>query len=568
MKRIYKYFAVAVAVTTLASCDDFIEDNRYPLDEQTNNPTYWSNAANVTNQCNTFYNNYYGYGRGDSGGLFYYKTLSDDQAGNSFSNWTYRNPQDEMSDWNNPYTEIRRANYIINNVRSSSLSAAEKKNFEGIARLNRAWQFFDLVRKFGDVQWINVVVDPADTEMTYGSRDDRDVVMDSVLADLNYACAAIATQSSKNAWSRDMANAMKADICLWEGTFCKYRTAAENGKAADGARAEKFLKECVAACENVMGGSYSVGKTIDDYQATYNSESLSGNNNIIFFKEYQNNLMYHSLIAYTCSSTQISGMSKDAFDAYLFKDGKPLALTTEDKSDVGEVDAKGDYSIAKPLAVRDARLSKTIDPIVFYEGMSWARNGAMEMTSSTGYGCCKYDNVELPLDNRMNTVKNYTCAPIFWLEVIYCNYAEAKAELGTITQDDLKNTINKLLARAGLPDLNVNVGFSDPANNMGVSDLIWEIRRCRRCELMFDNWFRYWDLVRWHQLDKLDSRKYPNILLGANMTAAPVSIANVNGYVDGSHDGVRVYNAKYYLYPIPTNELTLNSNLTQNPLWK
>lgn len=568
MKRIYKYFAVAVAVTTLASCDDFIEDNRYPLDEQTNNPTYWSNAANVTNQCNTFYNNYYGYGRGDSGGLFYYKTLSDDQAGNSFSNWTYRNPQDEMSDWNNPYTEIRRANYIINNVRSSSLSAAEKKNFEGIARLNRAWQFFDLVRKFGDVQWINVVVDPADAKMTYGSRDDRDVVMDSVLADLNYACAAIATKSSKNAWSRDMANAMKADICLWEGTFCKYRTEAENGKAADAARAEKFLKECVTACENVMNGGYEVGPTIDDYQATYNSVSLSGNSNIIFFKEYKLDLMYHSLIAYTCSSTQISGMSKDAFDAYLFKDGKPLALTTEDKSDVGEVDADGYYSIAKPLAVRDARLSKTIDPIVFYEGMSWARSGAMEMTSSTGYGCCKYDNVTLDVAYRRDTNKNYTCAPIFWLEVIYCNYAEAKAELGTITQDDLKNTINKLLARAGLPDLNVNVGFSDPANNMGVSDLIWEIRRCRRCELMFDNWFRYWDLVRWHQLDKLDSQKYPNILLGANMTAAPVSIANVNGYVDGSHGGVRVYNAKYYLYPIPTNELTLNSNLTQNPLWK
>ena len=565
MKRIYKYFAVALAVTTLASCDDFIEDNRYPLDQQTNSPMYWNNAANVTNQCNTFYNNYYGYGRGDSGGLFYYKTLSDDQAGRSFTNWTYVNAMASMGDWSNPFVEIRRANYIINNVRTSSLSDVEKRNFEGIARLNRAWQYFDLVRKFGDVQWIGVVVDPADSEVVYAARDDRDVVMDSVLADLNYACANIKAQSGKTAWSKDMANAMKADITLWEGTFCKYRTQADNGKAADAARAEKFLKECVTACEKVMASGYSIG---DDYQATYNSTSLSGSNNIIFFKEYQNNLMYHSLIAYTCSSTQINGMTKDAFDAYLFKDGKPLALTTENKSDVGEVDADGNYSIAKLLEVRDGRLAKTIDPIVYYQGMSWARSGAMEMTSSTGYGVSKYDNVDLPLDNRSQTVKNYTCAPIYWLEVVYCNYAEAKAELGTITDADLDKTINKLYARAGLPALKANVGFSDPANNWGVSDIIWEVRRCRRCELMFDNWFRYWDLVRWHKLDKLDSQKNPNILLGANMTAAPVDILNVGGYVDGSHGGVRVYNSKYYLYPIPTDQITLNDKLTQNPGWK
>ena len=564
MKRIYKYFAVALAVTTLASCDDFIEDNRYPLDQQTNSPMYWNNAANVTNQCNTFYNNYYGYGRGDSGGLFYYKTLSDDQAGRSFTNWTYVNAMASMGDWSNPFVEIRRANYIINNVRTSSLSDVEKRNFEGIARLNRAWQYFDLVRKFGDVQWIGVVVDPADSEVVYAARDDRDVVMDSVLADLNYACANIKAQSGKTAWSKDMANAMKADITLWEGTFCKYRTQADNGKAADAARAEKFLKECVTACEKVMASGYSIG---DDYQATYNSTSLSGSNNIIFFKEYQNNLMYHSLIAYTCSSTQINGMTKDAFDAYLFKDGKPLALTTENKSDVGEVDADGNYSIAKLLEVRDGRLAKTIDPIVYYQGMSWARSGAMEMTSSTGYGVSKYDNVDLPLDNRSQTVKNYTCAPIYWLEVVYCNYAEAKAELGTITDADLDKTINKLYARAGLPALKAKVGFSDPANNWGVSDIIWEVRRCRRCELMFDNWFRYWDLVRWHKLDKLDSQKNPNILLGANMTAAPVDILNVGGYVDGSHGGVRVYNSKYYLYPIPTDQITLNDKLTQNPGW-
>ena len=86
--------------------------------------------------------------------------------------------------------------------------------------------------------------------------------------------------------------------------------------------------------------------------------------------------------------------------------------------------------------------------------------------------------------------------------------------MGTATQSDLDKSINKLKTRAGLPALTVNVGFSDPANDMGVNDLIWEVRRERRTELMFDNWARYWDLIRWHQLDKLDSKQYPDVLLG------------------------------------------------------
>lgn len=563
MKAIYKLCAIALATTALVGCDDFIDDNRYPLDQQTSNPTYWNNASNVTNQCNTFYNQYIGYGNSGSLGWFYAKTLSDDQAGNSFTNWTNVNVPSSSSNWSAPFTEIRRANYIITNVANSTLSENDKNNFMAIARLNRAWQYYQLVRMYGDVQWIEIVVDPANPEETYGSRDDRDMVMDKVLEDLNFACQYM-QKGSKTSWSKDMANAMKADICLWEGTFCKYRTADENGKAADATRAEKFLKECVTACENVMNAGYTLS---DDYQAIYNSVSLIDNPEIIFFKEYKKDLFYHSLISYTCSSTQISGMTKDAFDAYLFKDGKPLALTSENKSDVGEVDADGNYSIAKLLEVRDGRLAKTIDPFVYYQGMAWTRAGAMAMTSSTGYGICKYDNVTLDRDYRANTVKNYTCAPLFWLSVIYCNYAEAKAELGNITDADLDKSINKLYARAGLPALTAEVGFSDPANNWGVSDIIWEIRRCRRCELMFDNWYRYWDLVRWHKLDKLDSQKNPNILLGANMTAAPVSIANVDGYVDGSKGQIRTFESRQYLYPIPSAQLTLNENLKQNLGW-
>lgn len=573
MKKIFLYGALALSSVLMTGCNDFLDENRYPLDEQTNNPEFWNNASNVDGQIYTFYNNFTGYGNGGGQGLFYFKTLSDDQAGGSFANWTNTSVPASSSNWSSPFVEIRRANYIIENVNKSTLSKSVKNHYEGVARLNRAYQYYQLVRMYGDVQWIGGVVDPADKDVVYGSRTDRDEVMDSVLFDLDFACATI-TGGSKITFNKDMAQAMKSEICLYEGTYSRYRTLAENGKAANEERAKKYLGEAVKASEAVMNAGYTLS---NDYHALYNSTSLTGNSEIIFCKPYNSSVLKHSLISYTASSTQINGMTKDAFDAYLFKDGKPLALTTENKSDVGEVDENGNYSIAKLLEVRDARLAATIDPVVYYDNMTWSREGSMEMTSSTGYGVCKYDNVTLPLSSRINTGSSYTSAPLYWLAVIYLNYAEAKAELGTLTQEDVNNTIGKLYTRAELPVLNISAIEHDPANNMGVSDLLWEIRRCRRCELMFDNWTRYWDLVRWHKLDLLDSQKNPNILLGANMTACPplkdsegnaYTIPNVGGYIDGSKGKVRVYDKRQYLYPVPSGQITLNENLTQNPLWE
>lgn len=221
--------------------------------------------------------------------------------------------------------------------------------------------------------------------------------------------------------------------------------------------------------------------------------------------------------------------------------------------------------------MRDKRLSQTIDTALCYVGRGFTRFGTgISMTSSTGYGVNKYDNKSLDNMYRNQTSANFTHAPIFWLSVVYLQYSEACAELGSITQDDLNKSINKLRSRAGIPPLNVNVGYSDPANNMDVSDLIWEIRRERRNELMFDNWTRYWDLIRWHQLDKLDSSLYPDILLGANIVNDPYNhvVDRTGDYIDGTKGKKRQFNQKHYWYPIPSDQISLNPQLVQNPGWK
>lgn len=468
-----------------------------------------------------------------------------------------------------PFTEIRRANYIIEGLKTSSLDDAVKANYEGLARLNRAWEYYQLVRMYGDVQWITTVVDPAEKDVVYGPRTDRDIVMDNVLEDLNYATTTI-TGTNKQRFSADMALAMKADITLYEGTYCKYRNANDNaGKAADNARAEKYLRECVSACETLMGKGYSLNPS---YQGNYNSISLSSNPEMIFYKPYSQNTFMHSTIDYTINTSGTSGMTKNAFDSYLFLDGKPKATTTMDTNDAAVKDANGKYNLESVLAVRDKRLAITLDPVLCFKGSAYSRAGVAAFTSTTGYGIAKYDNTaELSVSDRNSIGKQYTDCPLFWLSVVYLNFAEAKAELGTLTQADLDNSINKLQERAGLPAMTTSPE-ADPANNMGVSNLLWEIRRCRRCELMCDNWTRYWDLIRWHKLDLLDSSKNPTIYLGANMKNVenPEVDVNSDGYMIGSNtiNQPRTYEAKHYFYPIPTTQLTLNSNMEQNPFWK
>lgn len=89
MKKIIFSAAIALSAVVFSSCDDFLNDNRFPLDKESDLPEYWNNELTVKLQCDSLYNVFTGYGSGTNG-LFYFTTLSDDQGGaidNKFSNW-------------------------------------------------------------------------------------------------------------------------------------------------------------------------------------------------------------------------------------------------------------------------------------------------------------------------------------------------------------------------------------------------------------------------------------------------------------------------------------------------
>ena len=592
MKKTYLLGLAGLALL-FVSCNDMLDVN--PRDKFTNDPEFWNDQNRVLNYTNTMYSyNFSGYGTGIEDP--YFSSLTDDQANPEFDNWTFTSVPGSTSYWSGPYTEIRRCNYLLDNMETSTIADGTKTRFRAIARLMRARNYFQLVKRYGDVQWQDHTITDVNDEIIKGPRDDRDVVMDRVLEDLDYAIANIGS-GDKASWNKDLALAMKSDICLYEGTYCKYRTQADNGKGPDNARAQKYLNECVKASQELMNGGYELTK---NYGEIYNSTNLSNNKEIIFYRNYQKDMLGHSTVDYTSGSTAQRGITKDAIDAFLFLDGKPLATTTMDKSDKPQiepyymigldgkivktedgrdsirVDSKQNrlwvYTMEGPFSVRDKRLSVIVDKFLAFKGYGHARTWLAEMTSSTGYTIGKYYTTAMGASPQEQLTycneigKGYTDAPIYYLSRVLLNYAEAKAELGNATQADLDKSVNLLQIRAGLPGMTLNPD-ADPANKVGVSNLIWEIRRARRCELMTDG-FRYWDLVRWHMLDKLDTNKYPDIRRGANLSDVEDCEVALDGGYAIPYTATRTYDKKYYFYPIPSSQINASQGgTTQNPGW-
>lgn len=562
---------LGVVLLSLVSCDDVLDTEPY---DQFTKDNYFTSETNVQLFANYFYNTFTGYGSGS--GDYYFNTLNDDQASTGITKWTYMNVPGSAGAWSTPYTEIRRANILIAAVPDvASMNDARKANWLGIGRLYRAWQHYKLVRSYGDCYWVDKVLDPNDNDILYGPRQPRNDVMDKVLEDLNFACTNIIdNENSRTAFNKWVALAMKAEVCLYEGDYSKYMT-----KNND--RANKYLTEAKNACEQIMNsGKFSLN---GNFQANFNSLDLAGNNEMILYKAYIQSTLAHGTIDYTCGSTQVNGMTKDAFDSYLFKDGKPLATTSLNKTDRGTIVVLDDHSgydpaphidISNVLANRDPRLSAQVDKILQFPGSGYARFGGAQSTASTGYGVFLFDTNLIDNTNRQSTYGNWTDAPIFWYAEILLNYAEACAELGNITQNDLDKSINLLRDRVSMPHLYTSVE-ADPANNMGVSNIIWEVRRERRVEMMYCMNDRYFSLLRWNQLSLLDTDKNPNLSRGAYVAgyeADGISYKEINvdadGYINCSNNGApRKWDPKYNLFPIPDDQRNLNPQIGQNPGW-
>src|SRR6476661_2150495 len=550
MKSIKSFIYIAALSLFSAGCSKYVEKD---VPDQFTDPSFWSGENNVKAYAWEFYNLFTGFGTGTSGD-FYFSTFNDDQATTGFQNYAVSAP---ATNGNWSWTYVRKANIMLERIDAVPMSDEAKNHWKGVARFFRAFDYFNKVKTFGDVPWIGKSLDISENDQIYKPRDSRVLVMDSVLADVNFAVANL-RDTKDNTVGKNVALALKSRIGLYEGTYRKYHTELNLPDA------EKFLLASKEASEAIMTAGYVLDA---NYRTVYSSMDLTGNKEVILFKKYVAGVMTHSVIGYTNSTTQMYGLTKSAVESYVTKDGLPISQSPL---------YQGDNTIQDVRANRDNRLLLTIDTALMYNGH--LVNG---MSSSTGYRPTKFLNAA---SNKLAPF-NETDAPIFWWPEVLLNYAEAVAvlqEMGlyTVTQADLDKSVNLLRARAGVAKLEVSGGtvsasgveINDPKRDPDVTPLTWEIRRERRVELMMDG-FRYDDLMRWRKGTYMDYTLNPDSYLGAKVPANASITRNAAGYIipySAANIAKRVFiDPKHYLSAIPTGQISLypSGTLVQNPGW-
>ena len=163
-------------------------------------------------------------------------------------------------------------------------------------------------------------------------------------------------------------------------------------------------------------------------------------------------------------------------------------------------------------------------------------------------------------------------AVIFRYAEALLNYAEAKCELGEPV--DYDKSINLLRNRAGMPNFSIpkNLGSVEKMDyGYAISDELYEIRRERRVELACEG-FRFDDYRRWRAHNLFKGKRMHGYPFKASEWEENIDIPrDAEGLLDPHQNsvpnGYGFDENRDYLQCIPTNEITLNPNLKQNPGW-
>lgn len=565
--KILMLFLLALGVV---SCEkDFLE---VPPQDQFTDETFWTSEANVKTFAYGFYPAYFtGYGSGYTWGKYFSgQSLNDDFAPSNPPRFTQQVPP-SGGGWS--FSWVRKANIFIDRVQGVDMDEDATAHWTGIGRFFRGLEYHDLVKTFGDVPYFDEEIAENDEATLYKGRDDRAFVMDRVLEDFMYAAENVRQNVGEPGLevNRDVVLAFMSRVFLFEGTWQKYH---ENdmGKAAEYLEASKWAAE-----QLIESNNYSLG----DYRSVFNSLDLSGNPEVILYREYGLGMLTHALNSYNNMEPQ-TGVSKDAIEDYLAEDGLPIQISPL---------YEGDKSIDQVMANRDGRIYET------FVSDELRVNGVVPNYSTTGYATHKFLNEEIKDDPEGSSNLNPTDAPIIRFGEVLINYAEAAYELSTVgggafTQEDLNKSINVLRARpeVNLPPLELagdqpavnGQAYDDPARDPDVPSILWEIRRERRIELMMEG-FRLDDLKRWAKLEYVDMVDNPDINRGAWIRKADYPESDLTnlvltegdeGYIipAGAEESFRRFeDPKVYLEPIPLDQITLYRNqgytLEQNPGW-
>lgn len=519
---------------------------------------------------------------------------------------SYSSRTTPASDWS--FTALRNINYFIQGLATSPVDTTDKNNFMGLAKFFRAYYYLGMVQMYGNVPWINTPLNVTDSAL-YGTRAPRSLIMDSVMADLQYAATHItlSTDPTCSQITKYTALGLLSRAGLYEGTFEKYQPA----YSLQG-NANHFLQQAVIAAKSVIdSGGFSLSTGAGAYRQLFISNAPIAQEVMLADVASQALAVLNDANWFFTSATYGVRFSftRTFINTYLNIDGTPF--TNNPGADT--------MTFAHETQNRDLRLSQTIRT----PGYTRTSNGqTVPAPPVFSYTYTGYQPIKWCLQDEMydNGANNTNSIPLMRYAEILLNYAEAQAELngGQLSNSDWSMTIGALRARAGITGgLSAPPTTTDPYmhNNYWIDTLtspeptatLYEIRRERGIELALEG-FRFNDLARWNlgllltrnwngfyvpalnQPMDLNSDGIPDVYFYQGTAPAnPVSTItyiNVSPTITGGltnpqilsngtsgelnwlNNVPRTWSYYMYLYPIPYSQLLLNPALGQNPIWQ
>lgn len=611
MKNKIIFVLLAFAGLAMMGCNDgFLDRTPETSLAETN---FFKTESDLALYSNQFYS-YYSHGQGYYTVGPYYGDGADNVVLNNFSaRKIYQSmggslTPNNCAQWD--WSKIRVVNFMI--ARAGKAAGENVKHYIGAARLNRAYLYYvEKVLRYSDVPWYSRDLQTNDTELLYKTQDSRAAVVDSVFADFGYAIANMRTidrlgNHGRALFSKELALAFAARCALYEASWRKYHPELKLESTADA-----FFRKAIGYCEQLMDDS-NVGlctkglmageENVSAYLAVCRNKDLADNPEAIFYEDCN-----FALGKVWWNSTDLC-LSRDLMETYLYVENgssKPFTqVSGYDRMGVDQVFRNRDPRLADtfwtPGKTRFGLAGLEVPSLVTGGYMMYKTNALLDGSNQSGSG---------------SGAKCYADIPIVRFNEILLTYAEAKAELGQLSQSDLDKSVNLLRDRVGMPRATLAswLGNVDPvlaakyphavSTQLGA---VLEIRRERRVELAMEG-FRAKDLFRWGEGQIFEEMLQQGITLpdgyGAyDLTADGVpdvlvleKKADKDNYAEAlaANPGIVIYavedgqielkdnhiqpqgvnNLKFtaprdYYHPISTQDILINPNLIQIPSWK
>lgn len=631
MKTIRKYLYISLSLLAFSSCNDSFMD-RFPIESQSeetafktslNFKTYaWSLYDVFTISTDNILRSYNGTGadasyyRGDVLAN-YIRNGRNSGIANAYADQRV-NPNNTTG-WSFGY--IRKVNVMLDNIDKSEMNQDEKDHWRSVGYFFRAYNYVELLMRYGDVPWIDHVLTEDEAKNNIPQRRSRTEMAEVVLNELLFARDHINKGSfakldvdGYNTINENVVNALLSRFGLYEGTWYKYHKT--------GGDQNKFLDVSIAASETLMKAYPEVDA---NYDAAFNSEDGSSYKGMIFYKEYAPDLIMHNTMQYTRSDAFTMEATKQSVNMFLMQNGKPVHHPDN-------IDTFSDVTMNDEFRNRDYRLYLNIVPPyqcklgnptttwTYTDGpnaavdreyidlmeqiapatgkrlpvSNWAGNilniiphfhqktnggvGAPGfMKCSSGYYCWKeYNKWDKVIAGAFAV--GTADKPIFMIEEVLLNYAEAKYEKGEFTQVIADITINKLRPRVKVDNMvvsEISESF-DPDRDPSVEPVLWEIRRERFTEL-FAQGFGFYDIRRWKAAPWWINQKPVGVYMRrSDQGGLPEKMMFVGhgteGYLELEPttpvEAGKGWDDTFYLFPLPTKQFALNPGLVQNPGWE